>query len=106
MHFYPFILVSVFAAAATTALPLHNNSPTGISPRQDSSCAAAKSSEEAARKKLYAAKSAFVNSSSSNAKQAQVQLAMSRQEYALARSDVVSVVILLELEDAYKAKTK
>ncbi|KAJ5526706.1 hypothetical protein N7513_010865 [Penicillium frequentans] len=51
MHFFPLILASIFAAAATTALP-HDTLPNGLSLRQDSSCAAAMSAEEVAREKL------------------------------------------------------
>lgn len=90
MHFFPLILASIFAAAATTALP-HDNL-NGLSLRQDSSCAAAMSSEEAARKKDYAAAARYKESPSHEALN---QAYEAKIDLHFAEDYAVSVVVVL-----------
>lgn len=91
MNFFPLILASIFAAAATTALP-HDNLLNGLSLRQDSSCAAAMSSEEAAREKYYAAVTRYEESPSPENKD---QAYKAKIDLQGAQNQVVSVVVLL-----------
>lgn len=92
MHFFPLILASIFAAAATTALP-HDTLPNGLSLRQDSSCAAAMSAEEVAREKLDNDKRerARIPPQVSGA-----QVYRDRLDLQNAQNNVVSIVILLK----------
>lgn len=92
MRFFSLVLASIIAVAATTALPLHDNLPNDISPRQDSSCAAAMSLLEATRKKDQADSIEYENNPTIANRN---EVAKNKQDLKILEKKVVSIVVLL-----------
>lgn len=102
MQFFPVILTSIFAAAATTAFSIPDTLPSGITVRQDSKCAAANSSVAAADKQLAADQASYNNNPTLKNQEA---VARDKQRLEAAQNNQVSVVCNTWItQTTYRAK--